>query len=423
MAELDGMRYGSERLKISKTPTSATSEQLLHENADTSSSWSPTFAKNHDLEEFHHHQKKSSVLTKVKEKAKKWRQLLIRKKHGDHTPSWGVALEEDEVDEDPEYLGAPMYESELAHDSCKEHARQHPRPDLVISKEHVLGMSVKSQADEENKITPPNPAEKTIAEHEDGPGPSMRAIVEDKKEETPYPPKETEIPPRPNDEKIVAEEEKKQKSLNPKNAMSDDRPGPSNETMAEGKKVHPGPNDERIIAQGEKQKPPSPKNPPMSDEGKGEVPGSEKTITESMSEKLGPAYITISGAAHAITSKIQGLSFSTTTEDSTSGNGGVGDRNWDKGVSVKEYIRNKFEPGEDEKALSQVISDAMSPKKNPGDKGVMEKVREAVTSLIQSSDEPPTNSLKTSNSSNHIPLSINAHEATEENQGRVLQAN
>jgi len=60
---------------------------------------------------------------------------------------------------------------------------------------------------------------------------------------------------------------------------------------------------------------------------------------------------------------------------------------WDKGVSMKEYLLNKLEPGEDEKALSQVISEAMSPRRTPGDAGVMEKVREAVTSLLRT-EEP-----------------------------------
>jgi len=60
---------------------------------------------------------------------------------------------------------------------------------------------------------------------------------------------------------------------------------------------------------------------------------------------------------------------------------------WDKGVSMKEYLLNKLEPGEDERALSQVISEAMSPRRTPGDAGVMEKVREAVTSLLRT-EEP-----------------------------------
>lgn len=46
----------------------------------------------------------------MKERAKKWRSNLIKKKHSDDsntTPSWGVSLDDDEDEEDPEYLGAP----------------------------------------------------------------------------------------------------------------------------------------------------------------------------------------------------------------------------------------------------------------------------------------------------------------------------
>lgn len=41
-----------------------------------------------------------------------------------------------------------------------------------------------------------------------------------------------------------------------------------------------------------------------------------------------------------------------------------GDQVWDKGVSMKEYIIQKFEPGEDDRALSRVISKAISPRKD-----------------------------------------------------------
>lgn len=83
---------------------------------------------------------------------------------------------------------------------------------------------------------------------------------------------------------------------------------------------------------------------------------------------------------------------------------------WDKGVSVKEYLMNKLEPGEDEKALSRVISEAMSPRRTPGDAGVMEKVREAVTSLLR--NEEPTkyadaNSSPTTRTSSQTPTSTN----------------
>jgi hypothetical protein len=73
---------------------------------------SPTLGKDHDLEEDPAHHHKKSVLTKVKEKAKRLRYTLSKKKYsedGNTTPSWGVSLEDDEEgeEEDAEYLGAP----------------------------------------------------------------------------------------------------------------------------------------------------------------------------------------------------------------------------------------------------------------------------------------------------------------------------
>lgn len=81
-------------------------------------STSPTPAKNHDHEEdFSPNSTKKSMLARVKERAKKLRQSFsVKKRHDTEvlddqtTPSWGVSLEDsddDEVDEDPEYLGAP----------------------------------------------------------------------------------------------------------------------------------------------------------------------------------------------------------------------------------------------------------------------------------------------------------------------------
>jgi len=54
---------------------------------------------------------KKSVLTKVKQKARKLCSSLSKRRMEDEnvTPSWGVRLEdeEEEEEEDPEYLGAP----------------------------------------------------------------------------------------------------------------------------------------------------------------------------------------------------------------------------------------------------------------------------------------------------------------------------
>ncbi|KAM3739815.1 hypothetical protein ACB098_08G050600 [Castanea mollissima] len=322
---LDRMhRYGDNP----KSPTSPTFEQLLRGDG---SKWSPnspstTFGRDHDPEEDHAHPQKKSVLTKVKEKAKKLRNTLSNKKRNSEddntTPSWGVSLddyeEEEEEEEDAEYLGAPMYESELAPETYRETARQHPRAIPVISEKHVPSSSVNCDAEQEKeKTTSPN---KTITE-----------------------------------------------------------------TVTEREAIAPQPLSGQTVPQ---------------------------TYSSSFAPEIG---------THANTSE----------------------QIWDKGVSVKEYLMHKLEPGEDERALSQVISEAISPRsrRTPGDIGVVEKVREAVTSLLrheESSKYTAVNSAKSTtshlpistnahlakNSASHTPISTNVHEVgEEENHGRILQAN
>lgn len=219
-----------------------------------------------------------------------------------------------------------MYESELAPEGYKEHARQHPREIPSISEKQVLASSVNRSVEQERE----KPATFTTAATS---------------------PKHTSSPATPN-------------------------------------KTTPPPN---------------------------------KTLTETVTEKLAPAYTTVSDATHAIASKIQGLTISSPAapgakelpaleaEKPASPAG----QKWDKGVSVKEYIKSKFEPGEDERALSQVITEAMSPKRSPGEVGVVEKVREAVTSFLwkeEPSRSSPSHSASNSSASN-IPVSTNAHES------------
>ncbi|KAK6118610.1 hypothetical protein DH2020_047652 [Rehmannia glutinosa] len=170
------------------------------------------------------------------------------------------------------------------------------------------------------------------------------------------------------------------------------------------------------------------------------------SMTEAVSEKFAPAYTAVSDATHKIASKIAGLTitppeaqetvdFPTKTQNEThetasnaariheakkmmsenSGNmtkpygaGGSSPQTWDKGVSVKEYFMNKLEPGEDERALSQAITEAISPRGIiTGETGVVEKVKEAVTSLFW--QEEPTNSSmpKPASSSSAVPYCSN----------------
>nr|KYP58514.1 hypothetical protein KK1_013924 [Cajanus cajan] len=134
---LRGTGGDSSRMSSSYSPTS------------TNSPSSPYFErlKQHDPEDDHGLYQKKSVLTKVKEKARKLRNSLSKRRLDENfTPSWGVSLDDDHDEEeevDAEYLGAPMYESELAPEGYKENARQHPRANPVISEKHVLHNTVK----------------------------------------------------------------------------------------------------------------------------------------------------------------------------------------------------------------------------------------------------------------------------------------
>ncbi|KAK6935815.1 hypothetical protein RJ641_032845 [Dillenia turbinata] len=314
---------GSFRLSSSDSPRTPKSplptvEQLLRGEASRSyASSSPTALKGgHDLEEYHIHQNRRSVLTKVREKAKRWRQNLANKKNnnsGDNpTPSWGVSLEDDdeEDDKDPEYLGAPMYESELAPEGLKESARQHPRANPVISESHTFPSVVKTHEDQPKQNSPG--AGKTV------------------------------------NEKVT-------------------------ETLAPAyKSVSEAPNNITTKLQGMTMTSSS-------------APGrAGKTVNETITETLAPAYKSVSEAPNNITTKLQGM---TVTSSSAPGPREFAPRGeqvaFDKGVSVKEYLRHKFEPGDEEKALSHVITEAISPRKAPGDVGYIEKVREAVTSFLR----------------------------------------
>ncbi|AES67652.2 hypothetical protein MTR_2g097710 [Medicago truncatula] len=155
-----------------RSPTIATMEQFLR--GGDSSRMSPTYSptspspsspffermKNHDPEEDQSLYQRKSVLAKVKERARKLvlRNSLSRKRQDDDniTPSWGVSLEDEEgeEEEDAEYLGAPIYESELAPDEYKENARQHPRANPVISEKRVLKIVKPGEQDQENALSP-----------------------------------------------------------------------------------------------------------------------------------------------------------------------------------------------------------------------------------------------------------------------------
>ncbi|XP_047972311.1 low-temperature-induced 65 kDa protein-like isoform X2 [Salvia hispanica] len=94
--------------------------------------------------------------------------------------------------------------------------------------------------------------------------------------------------------------------------------------------------------------------------------GPRKGALESVSEKLAPVYEKAAGAGTAIMCKMQ--------------RGGVAEES-DRGVSVQEYLVEKFSPGEEDRELSKVISSAIRGEGQQEAEEVKERVRvEAVVS-------------------------------------------
>ncbi|XVF05468.1 hypothetical protein REPUB_Repub05bG0174700 [Reevesia pubescens] len=83
------------------------------------------------------------LLNNFEEKARRWRHSFTKKKK--------YRLDLDFEDEDPEYFGSPMNESEVAPEGYKENARQYPRAIPVISEKHVLASCVKPVSEQGKK--------------------------------------------------------------------------------------------------------------------------------------------------------------------------------------------------------------------------------------------------------------------------------
>ncbi|OAY85648.1 Subtilisin inhibitor 1 [Ananas comosus] len=102
-----------------------------------------------------------------------------------------------------------------------------------------------------------------------------------------------------------------------------------------------------------------------------------KTMSEMVTEILVPAYNIITEATYNIASKIQ---------DAGPRYEAGAKQMWDKGIAVKEYLVHKLEPGEDDRALCEVITEAVSPRSDgcnqAEEKGsFVEKMRVAASSL------------------------------------------
>ncbi|PHU23022.1 hypothetical protein BC332_08129 [Capsicum chinense] len=84
--------------------------------------------------------------------------------------------------------------------------------------------------------------------------------------------------------------------------------------------------------------------------------GLAQKAASTVAGKLAPVYEKLAGAGSTVMAKVQGT---TTGVAGHEGN----TKETDKGVSMKEYLAEKFKPGEEDKALSEVISGSLSRQK------------------------------------------------------------
>ncbi|RYR23079.1 hypothetical protein HN51_034092 [Arachis hypogaea] len=415
----EGSKVSPKGSKLSPTGSkmSTNTATLSSSSTSSTSNSSPFFNKlrHHDSEEDHSPNQKKSVLAKVKEKAKKLRHSLSKKKHddGNQTPSPSSGLEDEGTHDEAEYHGAPsnqdlnfqfsekvslnfdlmllckiiisVYESEKAHQP-----------------KSGLGMQEKCLTRSFSKRTT-HPA--TVANAAAGAATSTNTIDAGSN--------------RVATTRTLAHElNKGSHSMTSKfQGLTIYKP----DELHTSTSPKDGTQSSFFVS--------APSTPPKT-----------SSQTSPSAARIWSAPVTPKTLA-PVSPQTPSCSSAPTTGRYAS----PGSQIWDKGVSVKEYLMNKLEPGEDEKALSQVISEAMSPKRTPGDAGVMEKVREAVTSLLRTEEpkqEDTTTTITTTDtniastsyqnpvsisaarSSSQIPVSTNALEVVqEENHERILQAN
>ncbi|KAK8463881.1 hypothetical protein PHAVU_011G061900 [Phaseolus vulgaris] len=403
-------------------------EQLLRGESSKSSRQSPTSPssnlsspnspffqrlRSHDSEDDHSQNQKKSVLTKVKEKAKKLRHSLSKKKHEDgslSSPSSATAAEADAVEEDAEFLGAPMYESEKAPIGYKANAKPliSPRANYVIPEKHVISSSDKHvvEQDHEKSLT------RSLSKRTTQPAATIATT-------TSYatPASNININTRRNTSTPSGPIKTTTETVAPKlSAVQVEKPDAAHVTSKfQGLTVS---------KPSELHDHPSSSSSPLSSSSLPTSTVAPKTIRNTSLSYSAPRTPPVRVTSQFPTTTPRTTSAPVTpapspatplSAKSTSPTAQI----WDKGVSMKEYLLTKLEPGEDEKALSQVISEAMSPRRTPGDAGVMEKVREAVTSLLRTeqpakyADETTAaTTTSTARMSPQSPVSTNASRAS-----------
>lgn len=89
------------------------------------------------------------------------------------------------------------------------------------------------------------------------------------------------------------------------------------------------------------------------------------SVAATVTEKLAPVYHKVADTSSTVISKVQGSGIQDEGGDRAAhlGNEGAATKGTDKGLSVKDYLAEKFRPGDEDKTLSEVISSALHKKK------------------------------------------------------------
>ncbi|PKU64543.1 low-temperature-induced 65 kDa protein-like [Dendrobium catenatum] len=140
----------------------------------------------------------------------------------------------------------------------------------------------------------------------------------------------------------------------------------------------------------------------QNDRGETELPKDQNSSYTSMvSSAASKVYGLVADAGSAVISKVKPEARKDVEDDAV--------EKQDKGLSIKEYITEKLTPGEDEKALSELITEAGQMRTNEAVEappateksgfgeggsgaGVMERLKETVTSLLGGGDRSPKSS-------------------------------
>ena len=102
-----------------------------------------------------------------------------------------------------------------------------------------------------------------------------------------------------------------------------------------------------------------------------------KSVAQSLTEKLAPVSGKDAGVGSGVKSKVSG------TQTSSMG------VEQDKGVSVKDYLVDKLRPGDEDRALSEVISETLHKKELPPVEVTEEGVRKVVSDAVHKREDDP----------------------------------